>query len=115
MKDQSETERIEDAQLAQSPCQFEMPKEKDVKMDLRWYLHHMTATIAKCFETDGNPLVPENIWLFHRAPSAYSDEPLNTHDTRSEQTTLKDVQKRDLCILSQKKIMAFHVVELPFS
>merc|ERR1719387_2564642 len=84
-----------------------------MKMDLRWNLHHMTASIAKAFDLESSP---ECLWLFHGAPSASPEEPLNSYVTRNEQTTLKDVQRSAMCVSSQtKKNLVFHAVELPLS
>jgi hypothetical protein len=102
-----------DAALSQSPAAFQMPQEKEIKMDLRWHLNVVTNTIARAFglkpQSGESPL-----WLFHAAPSASYQEPLNTHTMRSEQM-LKDLQRNPLYMSSpQKKSLTLHAVELPF-
>lgn len=110
-EDSSEQVAI-DAALSQSLVQFQMPQEKEIKMDLRWHVHHVTGTIARAFglrpQTGDSPL-----WLFHAAPSSSYQEPLNTHTMRTEQT-LKDLQRNSMYISPpQKKSLILHAVQLP--
>lgn len=82
-------------------------------MDLRWHLHHVTGTITRAF---GLKLPPgeTQLWLFHGAPSSTSEEPLNAHTTRSEQTTLRDLQcSAPYVATPAKKPLSLHAVQLP--
>lgn len=90
-----------------------------MKMDLRWRLHHVTSTISRAFnlrQPDGEA----HLWLFHAAPGSSCEEPLNTHTVRSEQTTLKELQRTTgyLAPLAsggrRPAPLTLHAVELPF-
>lgn len=85
-----------------------------MKMDLRWQIHHVTGTISRAF--DLRPQSGETqLWLFHGPPSASCEEPLNAHTIRTEQTTLKDLQRSAMYISTPtKKPLSLHAVELPF-
>jgi len=106
-------ERPEDAVLALSPSKFNLAQEKELKMDLRWFLHHVTGTI--CNEFGLTPKPGESaLWLFHAPPSSTSEEPLNTH-SRNEQTTLKELQRSvSYLSTSTKRPLMLHAVQLPF-
>jgi len=105
-------ESVEIQGLQLSPAQFNMPQEKEIKMDLRWHLHHVTATINRAFNL---PSSASDVWLFHGAPSASPEEPLNAHAGRNDQTILKEVQRSAMYISSpSKKPLLFHAIELPF-
>lgn len=109
-------ERPEDAQLALSPSQFAQPREAELKMDLRWHLHHVTGTINKTFGM--KPQTGETqLLLFNSPPASTMEEPLNLHTGRNEQTvTLKDLRATALNMATQtnKKTFKLHAVELPF-
>jgi len=109
-KDTSPTneDRAEDVALSLSPAQFKPPQEKDLKMDLRWQLHHVTGTIARAFGVGKSEL-----WLFHAAPSSTCEEPLNPHTLRSEAPTLKDLQRTTSYLSSTKRPLTLHALELP--
>lgn len=107
-------ERPEDPALQLSPAQFKMPVEKEIKMDLRWNLQHTAGTIVRAFDLPLS-VAESQLWLFNGAPSSSPEEPLNFHTGRTEQTTLKDVQRSVMyASVSTKKPLNFHVVELPF-
>jgi len=107
-------ERPEDVALASSPARFNPPQEKEMKMDLRWHLHHVTGTIARAFSL--KPQVGEaQLWLFHAAPSSTMEEPLNAYPSRDQQTTLKDIQRTTSYLSTPaKRQFNLHAVELPF-
>jgi hypothetical protein len=108
-----------DASLQLSPSQFHMPQEKEIRMDLRWHLHHVTATIVQAFglrvQGPVNDAQGPPIWLLHGAPSGSCEEPLNAQpNTRTEQTTLKDLQRSAMYISAPtKKPLHLHAIELP--
>eukprot|EP00928_Gymnodinium_smaydae_P087335 TRINITY_DN71608_c0_g1_i1.p1 TRINITY_DN71608_c0_g1~~TRINITY_DN71608_c0_g1_i1.p1 ORF type:complete len:1266 (-),score=243.44 TRINITY_DN71608_c0_g1_i1:366-3662(-) len=106
-------DRPEDAALQLSPAQFNMPREMELKMDLRWGLNHVIQAIALQFDLP--PAVAESqLWLFHGAPSSSPEEPLNFDAGRTEQTTLKDVQRSVMyATVATKKPLNFHAVQLP--
>jgi hypothetical protein len=112
-KEESPEQMAMEAALSQSPAQFKMPEEKEIKMDLRWSLGVVTNTIAKAFGL--RPQTGESqLWLFHAAPSSSYQEPLNTHAMRNEQM-LKDLQRNAIYMSSSnKRASALHAVELPF-
>jgi len=106
-------ERPEDIALSLSPAQFRAPQERELRMDLRWHLHHVTGTIARAFS-----LCPQageaQLWLFHAPPSSTCEEPLNSHTMRNEQTTLKDLQRNTSYLSAPtKRPLSLHAVELP--
>eukprot|EP00927_Polykrikos_kofoidii_P048381 TRINITY_DN4266_c0_g1_i1.p1 TRINITY_DN4266_c0_g1~~TRINITY_DN4266_c0_g1_i1.p1 ORF type:complete len:1211 (-),score=249.41 TRINITY_DN4266_c0_g1_i1:146-3778(-) len=103
-------ERPEDVALSLSPAQFVPAKEKELKMDLRWHVPHVTGTIARAF---GLRTPATGLWLFNAAPSATCEEPLNAHGVRSE-TTLVGLQSSPACAATLgKKPLVVHAVELP--
>jgi len=104
-------ERPEDVALSLSPAQFNQPQERELKMDLRWHLHHVTGTIARAFSL--TPQSEGQLWLFHAAPSSTCEEPLNAHTIRNE-TTLKELQRTTTYLSAPaKRPLALHAVELP--
>jgi len=107
-------ERPEDAALALSPASFNPPREMELKMDLRWQVHHVTSTIEQAFGL--KPQTGEaQLWLFHAAPGSTYEELLNTHHMRTEQTTLKDLQRTTSYLSAPaKRPLSLHAVEFPF-
>jgi hypothetical protein len=103
-------DRPEDEVLQNSYVQFRMPVEKEIKMDLRWFLHHVTGQIGKEFGIRPTPEAP--LWLFHGAPSSGPEEPLNAQTVRTEQISLKDLQ-RSAMYIQTKKPLILHAVEVP--
>jgi len=104
----------EDAALALSPVSFAPSQERELKMDLRWQLQQVTGTIARTFG-----LKPQtgdaSLWLFHTAPSSTCEDPLGVYNVRTEQITLKDVQRNATYLTSlAKRPLSLHAVELPF-
>jgi hypothetical protein len=111
----SKEERLDDEVLQTALCQFRMPVEKEMKMDLRWLLHHVTGKISKDFGIRQTAESSE-LWLFHGAPSSGPEEPLNTNNGRTEQVSLKDLQRSAMYISSPaKKPLVLHAVEMPYS
>jgi hypothetical protein len=110
-KEESPEQLAMEAALSQSTAKFQMPEEKEIKMDLRWSLDVVTRTIARTFGL--KPQSGESqLWLFHAAPSSSYQEPLNT--MRSEQS-LKDLNRNaSYMSASNKKASPLHAVELPF-
>jgi len=107
-------DKPEDAALELSPVVFQSPREKELKMDLRWLLHHITGTITKTFGLKSQT-GESQLLLFNAPPSSSCEEPLNLHTARSEETTLKDLQRSALYVSTQaKKPLRLHAVELPF-
>jgi hypothetical protein len=110
-------ERPEDQALALSPAEFNQPQERELKMDLRWHLHHVTSTVARAF---GLPSPARSqIWLFHAAPGSSCEEPLNDRPVRSEQTTLKELHRSCSYLASAQggrrpAPLALHAVQLPY-
>eukprot|EP00405_Crypthecodinium_cohnii_P010812 CAMPEP_0206428752 /NCGR_PEP_ID=MMETSP0324_2-20121206/5850_1 /ASSEMBLY_ACC=CAM_ASM_000836 /TAXON_ID=2866 /ORGANISM="Crypthecodinium cohnii, Strain Seligo" /LENGTH=1228 /DNA_ID=CAMNT_0053894337 /DNA_START=227 /DNA_END=3913 /DNA_ORIENTATION=+ len=98
-------ESPEEIALSQCVSKFEMPKEKEMKMDLRWLLRHVTGSISREFGLG----VPEaRIWLFSGPPSSVSDDPLNARMIRNEEPTLKDL----LYSYSRRQLHAVQIPEL---
>lgn len=115
----TEAAKAEDSALALSPAEFDKSRESDCKMDLRWNVNHVTNTIARAFSMPA-PQGEASIWLFHSAPGSSNEEPLNTHNVRSEPTTLKDLQRTAYLPSSntgsrKPAPLALHAVELPFA
>jgi hypothetical protein len=104
--------------LQMSPAQFEMPREKELKMDLRWGLKHVVGTIAKAFGTTHllNAQDSWRLWLFHESPSTSSDDPIYIND-RADQMILKEIQQSHPVYMTKmnKKPLSLHAVELPVS
>jgi hypothetical protein len=93
-----------------SCVKYRMPEEKEMKMDLRWMLHHVTGMISQQF---GRSLEAP-LWLFNGVPSATPDEPLNALAGRNDQLTLKDLQRTSMYMsTTQKKPLVLHAVEVP--
>jgi len=106
-------ERPEDEMLQISRVDFRMPQELELKMDLRWHVNHVTGMIARAFNL--KPQTGEaSLWLFLGAPSSTCEEPLNAHTLRTEQTTLKELQRNVMYVSPAKKPLLLHAVELPF-
>jgi hypothetical protein len=109
---------LESQMLLMSPAQFEMPREKVLKMDTRWTLQHVVGTIAKAFGTTHvlNAKDCWRLWLFNEAPSTSSDDPVYIN-TRNDQMSLKQIQQSNPIYMTKmnKKPLAIHVVELPVS
>lgn len=100
-------ERPEDAALALSLSKFEMPQERELKMDFRWQLQHLTGTVARTF---GLRLQGESrLWFFSTAPSSTSEDPLNVQ--ASDQPTLKELLRMQMHASSGRRQL--HAVELP--
>jgi len=96
-----------------SRVDFRMPQELELKMDLRWHVNHVTGMIARAFNL--KPQTGEaSLWLFLGAPSSTCEEPLNAHTLRTEQTTLKELQRNVMYVSPAKKPLLLHAVELPF-
>mmetsp|Transcript_156414 Transcript_156414/g.291945 ORF Transcript_156414/g.291945 Transcript_156414/m.291945 type:complete len:1326 (+) Transcript_156414:95-4072(+) len=114
-KDASPTkeERPEDAALSFSLAKFRTSEEREIKMDLRWNLNHVTSTIARTFGL--TPQSGENLRLFHAPPSSSYQEPLNSNMNRTEHS-LKDLARGStMCVPSAtKKPLCLHAVELPY-
>eukprot|EP00403_Amphidinium_massartii_P034419 CAMPEP_0178435934 /NCGR_PEP_ID=MMETSP0689_2-20121128/34182_1 /TAXON_ID=160604 /ORGANISM="Amphidinium massartii, Strain CS-259" /LENGTH=1320 /DNA_ID=CAMNT_0020058019 /DNA_START=92 /DNA_END=4054 /DNA_ORIENTATION=+ len=109
-KDGEKEEKPEETALALSMVRFKPPAEKELKMDLRWLLQHVTGTIAKNF----NLAAGTQLWLFHGAPSSTCEEPLNTNIRGTEQSTLKDLQRNAMYITAPaKRPFHLHAVEAP--
>mmetsp|Transcript_129327 Transcript_129327/g.322393 ORF Transcript_129327/g.322393 Transcript_129327/m.322393 type:complete len:1329 (-) Transcript_129327:246-4232(-) len=112
-------ERPEDQALAMSPAEFNPPQERELKMDLRWHLHHVTNTIARAFGLR-TPANESQIWLFHAAPGSSCEEPLNDRNPQGEQTTtLKELHRTCSYLASAQggrrpAPLTLHAVELPF-
>jgi len=114
-KDGSPTndDKPEDAALSLSLVSFKAVQEKELEMDLRWHIHHVTGTIARAFGLGGQR-PSEQLWLFHAAPSSTCEEPLNSHTLRNEQVTLKELQRTSSYLSSPaKRPLALHAVSLP--
>jgi ubiquitin C-terminal hydrolase len=108
----SKEDRPEEEALQLSSAKFRMPREKEMKMDLRWYLHHVTGMISQQFDRPLSSEAP--LWLFNGAPSSTAEEPLNSHAGRSEQISLKELQRSTMYISSTtKKPLVLHAVEVP--
>jgi hypothetical protein len=106
----SKEDRLEEEQP--SCVQYRIPEEKEMKMDFRWMLHHVTSTIAQQFgRSNEAPL-----WLFSGSPSSTPDEPLNALAGRNDQLSLKDLQRSSMYMsTAQKKPLAIHAVEIPLT
>jgi hypothetical protein len=91
-----------------------MPVEREFKMDLRWQLHHVTATVVRAFGLT-TTTAESQMWIFYGHPMSAPEEPLNAHASRTEATTLKEIQRSAMYIAApSKKPLTFHAVELPF-
>mmetsp|Transcript_54572 Transcript_54572/g.127608 ORF Transcript_54572/g.127608 Transcript_54572/m.127608 type:complete len:1321 (-) Transcript_54572:97-4059(-) len=109
-KDGDKEEKPEETALALSQVSFSPPLEKELKMDLRWQLTHVTGTIAKHFSLPAGTA----LWLFHGAPSSTPEEPLNSNARNNEQNTLKELQRNALYITAPaKRPLTLHAVEAP--
>jgi hypothetical protein len=103
-------ERPEDEILQQSPAAFRMPAEREMKMDLRWSLHDVTAVIAQQLDKRPNPEAP--LLLFYGAPSSGPEEPLNIPTGRGDrEIVLKDLRMH--VSSPTKKPLVLHAVEVP--
>lgn len=104
--------------LALSPVQFTPAQEKEIKMDLRWHLRHVTGTIARTFGL--SPAAANQLWLFHAAPASNLEDPLNTQRVQGEQTTLKDLKLSSSHLLPlvnpgrRRTEVHLHAVALPW-
>lgn len=100
--------------LSASPAAFRMPEEKDIRMDLRWHLRHVTGTISRAFglrahAAEGVPH-PSSLWLFQGAPSSTADVYLEAPPS----TTLKELQRGTMFVTQpSKKPLVLHAVEVP--
>jgi len=107
-------ERPEIAALQLSPATFQMPREKEIPMDLRWQANHVARTIAKAFDL---PQTDDSIlWLFHSTPSSTSEEPFNANAARYEPLTLKELQVSAMYTTTPNSAsrLGLHGVTLPF-
>jgi len=114
-------ESAEAQALALSPVDFKQPQEREMSMDLRWKLHHVTNTLARAFNLTVPPKGEAQLWLFHAAPASSSEEPLNTHNVSTPQTQLKELHRTAYLPSStspgsrRPTPLNIHAVELPFS
>jgi hypothetical protein len=82
-------------------------------MDLRWQVQHVSGAIARTFGLRP-PSGETQLWLFHAAPSATSEEPLSPQKgvRQPDQVTLRDLQRSATYLPAPtKRPFSLHAVE----
>jgi len=112
-------ERPEDAALSTCLSSFSMPQETDLKMDLRWEVKHVQATVRTSMG-----LTPKSgnagIWVFPAPPSSTVEDPLHTAVPVTTQKNTHPIVLEDMARYvspssNSRKHFTLHCVELPYS